>query len=80
MPAQTLKFSVATGELTIAPSGTFNVTQKLTRLTVLGAANATAVQVGGASASNFTFDPTLRKLVVEGLSLDLNEAQTVTWS
>jgi hypothetical protein len=71
---------VVTGELTIARPGTFNIAQKLTRLTVLGAANATAMQVGGASASNFTPDPKLGNLVVEGLSVDLNETQTITWS
>jgi hypothetical protein len=75
-----LELKARTGKLTITPSTTFNIAQKLTQVTVLRANNATTTRIGGANASNLTSGPTLENLVVSGLDLDLNQAQTTSWS
>ncbi|KAJ6454358.1 glycosyl hydrolases family 31-domain-containing protein [Mycena sanguinolenta] len=65
----------------ISSSGTFNITQKLAEVTVLGVPKKPAhLSVGGAEKS-FTYVAQQQKVVVEGLSVDLNaDSTTIQWT
>ncbi|EIN04539.1 hypothetical protein PUNSTDRAFT_108330 [Punctularia strigosozonata HHB-11173 SS5] len=84
-PSKTVKFAATEGKLTIGPEGDYDIAQKLTRVTILGvpglASNVT-VKVGGQEApqASVAVDAGLRRIVVDGLELDLNEHLTIAWS
>ncbi|EIN04541.1 hypothetical protein PUNSTDRAFT_47500 [Punctularia strigosozonata HHB-11173 SS5] len=79
-PSKTVKFVASHGKLTVKPEGKYEIAPKLTRVTILGAPHASSVEVGGKKAAHVSVDAGLQKVVVSGLELDLNRAQTITWS
>jgi alpha-glucosidase len=63
----------------ISSAGKFHVAQKLAQVTVLGVAKKpTSVSVGG-KAVKFTYASAQQKVVLTGLSVDLNKGATIEW-
>lgn len=78
-PHRTLTFTSAKGELRISSRGTFNIVQKLQRVTVLGVpTRPRSVTLGARTVTEWTYDAALDKLVVE-VELDLNQETTMKW-
>jgi alpha-glucosidase len=81
-PSRILTFDVQDGQVAIASRGTFGVVQPLDVLTVLGIDQAPQrVRVNGVvlPAPKWSYTPSVQRLVVSGLSIDLNERATVVW-
>ncbi|KAH9022012.1 glycosyl hydrolases family 31-domain-containing protein [Lactarius pseudohatsudake] len=81
-PSRTLTFDVQGGQLAIASHGSFGVVQPLDVLTVLGIDKTPRrVHVNGdvLPAPKWMYNPAVQRLVVSGLSIDLNERATVIW-
>ncbi|KAI9062325.1 glycoside hydrolase family 31 protein [Trametes sanguinea] len=83
-PNMTLTVTASKGELAIRPEGDFRVHQGLAKITILGAGRArpTDVRVNGGplrNGSGWQFDTGLERLVISGLSVDLNSPVSVTW-
>ncbi|KAH8977329.1 glycosyl hydrolases family 31-domain-containing protein [Lactarius hatsudake] len=81
-PSRTLTFDVQGGQLAIASHGSFGVVQPLDVLTVLGINKAPRrVHVNGdvLTAPMWMYNPAVQRLVVSGLSIDLNERATIIW-
>jgi alpha-glucosidase len=81
-PSRILTFDVQDGQVAIASRGTFGVVQPLDVLTVLGIDQAPQrVRVNGVAlpAPKWSYTPSVQRLVVSGLSIDLNERATVVW-
>ena len=77
-PNSTLTFKAREGELTVAHHGTFEITQKLDTITVLGAKRPASVKLNGALIKS-QYIEAQQKLVVQGLSIDLNHPVALTW-
>ena len=77
-PNSTLTFKAREGELTVAHHGTFEITQKLDTITVLGAKRPASVKLNGALIKS-QYIEAQQKLVVQGLSIDLNNPIALTW-
>lgn len=61
------------GKISATTEGDYNVEQPLSEVTVLGVAQKPErVSFGGVETTDFTYDEGLQKLVVKGLSGDLN--------
>ncbi|KAI9452134.1 glycosyl hydrolases family 31-domain-containing protein [Lactarius psammicola] len=81
-PSRTLTFDVQGGQVAIAGHGAFGVIQPLDVLTVLGIDKAPQrVRVNGVvlPAPKWMYSPAVQRLVVSGLSIDLNERAAVVW-
>lgn len=81
-PNRLLTFDVQDGQVAIASQGTFSVVQPLDVLTVLGIDQAPQrVRVNGVvlPAPKWMYTPSVQRLVVSGLSIDLNERAAVVW-
>lgn len=81
-PSCTLAFDVQGGQVTIASHGAFGVVQPLGVLTVLGIDKAPQrVRVNGVvlPTPKWMFTPAVQRLVVSGLSINLNERAAVVW-
>ena len=81
-PSRLLTFDVQNGQVAITGQGTFGVDQPLDVLTVLGMDKAPRrVRVNGVvlSAPNWIYSPMVQRLVISGLSIDLNERAEVVW-
>lgn len=81
----TLVFRASDGQLSSEPSGSFNITQKLTRITVLGVATSPSnVTLQGSALGNgsWTFEGGKGELVVSGESVevDLNAPISLEWA
>ncbi|TFK48006.1 hypothetical protein OE88DRAFT_1665015 [Heliocybe sulcata] len=81
-PNTTVTFSVSSGKLDIKSEGAYEVGSKVTNVTVLGVQEPKEVTVQGQSVASEQWQYTagLERLVVNGLSLSLNEAAVVTWN
>ena len=77
-PNSTLTFKAREGELTVAHHGTFEITQKLDTITVLGVKRPASVKLNGALIKS-QYIEAQQKLVVQGLSIDLNNPVALTW-
>jgi alpha-glucosidase len=78
-PSTTVTVSASKGSVKISSAGKFHVAQKLTQVTVLGVAKKpTSVSVGG-KAVKFTYASAQQKVVLTGLSVDLNKGATIEW-
>jgi alpha-glucosidase len=78
-PHRNLEFHVSTGELEIASAGTFNVEQKLETVTILGTPRPTEVSVSGKTITSWQYLEGQQKLVITGLTVNLNSATTISW-
>ncbi|KAF5391185.1 hypothetical protein D9757_003120 [Collybiopsis confluens] len=76
-------FSATANELKISSCGNFIVGQKLEALTILGVTNKPSkVSAGGKNlqSSNWGYLPDVQELVISGVSVDLNGAETtIAW-
>ncbi|KAF7304057.1 Glycoside hydrolase family 31 protein [Mycena indigotica] len=78
-PARVLSFAARTGSVRIGGTGKYKISQKLAQVTVLGVAKKPReVSVDGKKAK-FEWTARQQRLVVSGLSVDLNKATTVEW-
>lgn len=81
-PSRTLTFDVQDGQVAIASQGAFVIVQPLGVITVLGIDKGPRrVRVNGVvlPASKWMYTPSVQRLVVSGLSIDLNERAVVVW-
>lgn len=73
---RTLSFSASWGKLNIESTGEYNIDQKLETITILGAQRPTTVTVNGGGIEGWTHDVANEELIISGLSIELNAAQT----
>ena len=78
-PSRRLKFYSSRGTIKITSEGDYDITQKLDTISVLGAGQPKTVVVQGKTITNYSYAAAQEKLVIEGLSVDLNSEVTVTW-
>ena len=80
-PNTTLTISARKGAVSIHPTGNFVISQALNSLTILGAAQAppSEVTVNGLKTADWRFDAGVERLVLTGLTLDLNSPVSVAW-
>lgn len=81
-PNRLLTFDVQGGQVAIVSQGAFGVVQPLNVLTVLGIYQAPQrVRVNGVilPAPKWTYSPSVQRLVVSGLSIDLNKRAALAW-
>ncbi|KAJ3553463.1 hypothetical protein NM688_g3600 [Phlebia brevispora] len=78
-PSTRLTFHAAKGSLKIAGEGSFSLEEKLDTITILGTTKPTTVTVEGKSILTWQYIDAQDKLVVSGLSLDLNSPITLLW-
>ena len=81
-PSRTLTFDVQSGQVAITGHGAFDVVQPLEVLTVLGIDKAPQrVRVNGVvlPAPKWMYTPAVQRLVISGLSIDLNKSAAVVW-
>jgi len=75
-----LTFAVTKGKILIQGRGSFNVTQNLQTITVLGISlKPSNVSVQGRSVASWQFAEAQGKLTITALNVDLNEPVTVEW-
>ena len=79
-PSRALQFHVSKGSLKVSNKGDFHISSKLDTVTILGTRKPSKVLVGGKSVRSFQYLPAQEKLVMNGLSVDLNKPVSVTWS
>ncbi|OCH87271.1 hypothetical protein OBBRIDRAFT_736445 [Obba rivulosa] len=81
-PNRTLTIHSQRGEVRLQSHGDYEITQRLTNVTVLGAAQTkpNQVLVQGNAAGSWDFDVGLERLIVSGLELDLNQPITISWT
>ncbi|KAJ6524259.1 glycoside hydrolase family 31 protein [Mycena vulgaris] len=83
-PSTTVTIKARPGRVSIAGKGTFHVAQKLVTVTVLGLATepreVEVAQVGSVRVRAFAYAAAQQKLVLTGLSVDLNKDTTVSWN
>jgi alpha-glucosidase len=78
--SKTLTFSASHGNLKINPTGSFKVAPALETVTILGVkSQPRAVTINGKNVAGFKFLPGQQELVVEGLSVNLNNGVEIQW-
>lgn len=79
-PSKTLTFSVTRSQVVIATHGSFNVTQRLRDITILGvSAEPSFVFVDGKEITKWYYVASKCKLVAQSLNIDLNIRVKVYW-
>lgn len=79
-PNTTVTVTARTGRVSITASGKFHVAQKLGEVTILGVTKKpTSVTVGSTNVKSFTYASAQQKVVLTGLSVDLNTGTTISW-
>ena len=73
-----MTFKARKGGLTISHKGNFRVDQKLDTITILGTEKPSRVKLNGRQ-EKFEYVGDLQKLVLSGLSVDLNRPVEVSW-
>ncbi|EMD41237.1 glycoside hydrolase family 31 protein [Gelatoporia subvermispora B] len=81
-PNRTVMIHSQRGEIRLQSWGDYDITQKLTTVTVLGAAQTTPerVLIQGNTARSWEFDERIQRLVISDLVIDLNEPVQVSWA
>jgi alpha-glucosidase len=80
-PNTTIMFSVANNTLRIEPVGSFNVSQMVESITILGAMKQPQnVSVQEETVSSWEFLADLQKLVIKNITVDLNVPQVIQWT
>ena len=78
-PHRDVMFHATNGSLKISGSGTFSVQQKLESVTVLGTEKPTGVSMNGKTVESWEYLEAQQKVVISGLTVDLNVASTIVW-
>ncbi|KAH8111170.1 glycosyl hydrolases family 31-domain-containing protein [Phellopilus nigrolimitatus] len=78
-PNTTLVFHANLGQLTAKSEGTFEISQKLEQVTVLGVKKPSLVALEGKNIASWEFFESQEKLVVSNLTIDLNKPMNLTW-
>ncbi|KAJ7120271.1 glycosyl hydrolases family 31-domain-containing protein [Mycena epipterygia] len=79
-PSTTVTVTARTGSVSIAAAGKFHVAQKLGEVTILGVTKKPAsVTVGSTNVKSFTYASAQQKVMLTGLSVDLNKGTTISW-
>ncbi|KAJ7240162.1 glycosyl hydrolases family 31-domain-containing protein [Mycena haematopus] len=79
-PSTTVTVTASKSSVRIASAGKFKIAQKLAQVTVLGVATKPkSVSVGGQAVKSFTYASAQQKVVLTGLSVDLNKKTTIEW-
>lgn len=81
-PHLDLTFSVQSARLSIKSQGDFSLSESLDTITILGAdeAQSASVEVNAQEHSAWSYDPDVQELVLSGLGLDLNDANSISWA
>ncbi|KAK7031219.1 hypothetical protein VNI00_013635 [Paramarasmius palmivorus] len=80
-PNTTVSFSVAGNMLLLNPVGEFPVEQKLEEIVILGVAGEPrAISLDNTTAGSWDYNPDLKELKVQNLTIDLNVAQILSWN
>ncbi|KAK7054983.1 hypothetical protein VNI00_003446 [Paramarasmius palmivorus] len=80
-PNTTVSFSVAGNVLHLNPVGEFHVEQKLEEIVILGVAGEPReISLDNATAGSWDYNPDLKELKVQNLTIDLNVAQMLSWN
>lgn len=77
-PNSALTFKALKGSLSITHHGTFEITQKLDTITILGAEKPSNVKLNGDDVE-FQYTDAQQKLTLSSLSVDLNEPLSLSW-
>lgn len=79
-PNRTLTFFVTEGSIEIGSKGNFEVSPRLSNVTVLGTKAPSTVEVSGKAVKGWTYNVTKEELAITGLSVNLNSAETtISW-
>ncbi|KAI0040571.1 glycoside hydrolase family 31 protein [Auriscalpium vulgare] len=79
---RTLQLDVQNGRLLVKGAGAFEIAQRLEQVTVLGAPRApSSVTANGrhVPAASWVYTPSVQRLVLSHLGVDLNDPVTVSW-
>ncbi|OAX30532.1 hypothetical protein K503DRAFT_705141, partial [Rhizopogon vinicolor AM-OR11-026] len=77
--SRSLTFQAAEGALKIESDGGYEMQQKLEMITVLGVQKPTQVTLAGGIVQEWTYEETIKELVVSNACVDLNGQVTLTW-
>jgi len=78
-PSRSLTFQAAEGVLKIESDGGYEMQQKLETITVLGVLKPTQVTLEGGTVREWTYEETIKELVMSNACVDLNGRVTLTW-
>ncbi|KAI5116414.1 hypothetical protein M0805_008490 [Coniferiporia weirii] len=78
-PSTTLTFNAWRDQVIVEPKGTFEITQKLEQVTVLGVQKPSQVVIQGSRLADWEYFEGQEKLVVSGIKADLNKPINLTW-
>ncbi|KIJ64020.1 glycoside hydrolase family 31 protein [Hydnomerulius pinastri MD-312] len=76
---RTVTFLVVDGTLSIKSGGTYDVEQKLSTVTVLGAKQPSSVVVNGEEVHGWAYTASIEELVVSDLAISLEEDSSISW-
>ncbi|RDX45018.1 hypothetical protein OH76DRAFT_1024258 [Lentinus brumalis] len=81
-PNTTLTITAHKGTVSLHPSGTYHLSQRLSNLTVLGVGERKpkTVSVNGSGVNGWKFNAALERLTISGLNEDLNHPVLIAWS
>ncbi|KAG9308425.1 glycoside hydrolase family 31 protein [Chiua virens] len=74
---RTLNFFASSGELEIQSKGEYTIVQKLETISILGVQLPTTVTLNSEEVGEWTYNAANEELVVEGLYIELDAAQTI---
>ena len=78
-PSTTAKFSVSNGLLIIRPTGSYNISQRLTTVTILGARKPAVVKLNGNIVRTWQYRNATQELVITAIEVDLNIPGMLSW-
>lgn len=79
-PSKTLVFSARTGQLSIHPTGSYRIGQKLQTITLLGLSGRPHQVSANGNPTSWTFNATKQELVITKMSVDLNKEVVLNWN
>ncbi|KAJ7183712.1 glycosyl hydrolases family 31-domain-containing protein [Mycena filopes] len=78
-PSTTVTVHASKGSVKISSAGKFHVAQKLAEVTILGVTKKPAAVTVGGKAVKSTYESAQQKVVLSGLSVDLNAGAAIAW-
>jgi alpha-glucosidase len=79
-PSKTVMFTAKEGKLRIKSDGSFHVRQLVKDITLLGVEKPKEVLIPGQKVANWQYMEAQRKLVMNGVDVDLNKGATLVWA